>query len=490
MLETVNVPEDFAPLFLKAEQDVRQYFEQRSENPAQGTIEISGQRYILVRGDSLSVDLFQLMKERYQEAGDQEATDVSRSFLYDMARTIGKMDARNFHRKMGLKNPIEKLSAGPIHFAFTGWAYVDISPESKPSPDENYYLLYDHPFSFESHAWLQAGKKSEFPVCIMNAGYSSGWCEESFGVPLMATEITCKARGDEVCRFIMGHPCKIESYVERYMAQHPDLAQRISRYSMGDLSKLKLFEYQQKRLVSELEKTNQELRDFAYVVSHDLKAPLRGIKSLVQWIGEDCREKLDPESQEQMDLLTNRVDRMQSLIDGILQYSRIGRLSEEKSPVDLSQLVPEIIDLIAPPPHISITIATQLPTVMGERTRLLQVFQNLLSNAIKYMDKPEGKITVDGFEKEGIWQFSVADNGPGIETKYFDQIFGMFKTLVPKDQCESTGIGLTLAKKIVELYGGRIWVESEVGQGSRFTFTLPDCVCQSPTAEAAELSCA
>ena len=106
-------------------------------------------------------------------------------------------DARQFHSRMGVDDPIERLSAGPIHFAHSGWAYVEILPESSPSPDDDFVIMFDHPYSFESDSWLRAGKDADFPVCIMNAGYSSGWCEASFDTPLVASEILCKAKGDD-----------------------------------------------------------------------------------------------------------------------------------------------------------------------------------------------------------------------------------------------------------------------------------------------------
>jgi len=223
----------------------------------------------------------------------------------------------------------------------------------------------------------------------------------------------------------------------------------------------------------QLECVNKELKDFAYVVSHDLKAPLRGIKTLAEWIATDQADRLDDEGQEQLRLLLGRVDRMHALIDGILQYSRVGRVNEEKERVDLGALVPQIVDLLAPPEHIHITIGDELPVIESERTRITQVFQNLLSNAIKYMDKPQGRITVGCREDEECWTFNVSDNGPGIDAKHHERIFQLFQTLVPRDQYESTGIGLTLVKKIVELYGGRIWIESQVGEGCSFYFTLP-----------------
>jgi PAS domain S-box-containing protein len=613
MLDTVRVPEPFEPLFLAAQEYVRKYFEQRSENLSQGTIEIAGERYILVRGASLSVDLFEIMKEHYRDAGEEEATNVARSFLFDIAHSIGKMDARCFHRKMGVKDPVEKLSAGPIHFAYTGWAFVDISPESRPSPDENFFLLYDHPFSFESDAWISTGRKSDFPVCVMNAGYSSGWCQESFGIPLLATEITCKARGDEACRFIMAHPSKIEQTIQEYLQREPNIAKTVTKYQIPDLSKRKRVEEallaaqeenrklaavashthssvvimtpdgcidwvndgftllhrlmldqvkgrnwlgylrsrrtdcdtvewmhtqirnqqggriearcctpsgrrlwldmeiqpilndagaltsivvietditerkeaqeRQALLLERVEQANKELTDFAYIVSHDLKAPLRAIKNLVTWIAEDCRDVIGTESREQMDLLTGRVDRMQMLIDGILQYSRAGRSREEAVRIDLNELLDEVVEMLAPPENITIGATADLPVIHAEHTRIQQVFQNLLSNAIKFMDKPEGRITVDAVEQEDSWQFSVTDNGPGIDEKHFDLVFEMFKTLQPRDEFESTGVGLTVVKKVVGHYGGKVWLESKLGEGTTFFFTLAKCALVAKTPE-------
>ena len=240
-----------------------------------------------------------------------------------------------------------------------------------------------------------------------------------------------------------------------------------------DVTERKEAEEKQAELFREIESINRELKDFAYVVSHDLKAPLRGIKTLVNWISSDYSDKLDDEGKEQMNLLMSRVERMHNLIDGVLQYSRVGRIKEKEVQVDLARLVPEVIDLVAPPKNITVTIEDELPVVACEETRIMQVFQNLLSNAIKYMDKPDGQVTVGCVEDDDCWKFSVADNGPGIEEKHFERIFKIFQTLSPRDEFESTGVGLTVVKKIVELYEGEIWIESEVGRGCTFFFTLP-----------------
>ncbi|OHB67377.1 MAG: hypothetical protein A2Y76_12415 [Planctomycetes bacterium RBG_13_60_9] len=251
-------------------------------------------------------------------------------------------------------------------------------------------------------------------------------------------------------------------------------------WSFRDITERVQAQERQNRLVQELENTshrlelvNKELNDFAYIASHDLKAPLRGIRTLADWIVTDCADQLSSEGKEQLHLLLNRADRMRDLIDGILQYSRVGRVKEDRVRINLAELVPEVVDMLAPPENIEITVRDELPVVEFERTRIHQVFQNLVSNAIKYMDKPEGHITIGCSDDDGCWTFSVADNGPGIEEKYHEKIFQLFQTLAPRDGYESTGVGLTLVKKIVELYGGEIWVKSRLGEGSTFFFSLP-----------------
>jgi PAS domain S-box-containing protein len=234
VLKTVKVPADLIPIFASAQEFVGRYFDQERRQPGQGTIEIAGQRYILVRAASMSVEFFEQISHLYRDKGDAEARAVARSLLFDIAHATGAADAREFHDRMALRDrdPIEKLSAGPIHFAYSGWAFVDISPDSRPVPNEDFYLLYDHPYSFESDAWLKAGKHADFPVCAMSSGYSSGWCEESFGVTLVATEILCKARGDDACRFIMAHPSRIEERIAGYLRNAPETARTVTGYEI------------------------------------------------------------------------------------------------------------------------------------------------------------------------------------------------------------------------------------------------------------------
>jgi PAS domain S-box-containing protein len=240
-----------------------------------------------------------------------------------------------------------------------------------------------------------------------------------------------------------------------------------------NITEHKKAEQKQAELLEKVESINRELNDFAYIVSHDLKAPLRGIKTLANWISTEYRNKLDNAGKEQIDLLCRRVQSMHNLIDGVLQYSRVGCIKQAKTKINLDELIPEVIDMVAPPDYIEITIENELPVIEFEKTRILQVFQNLLSNAVKYMDKPQGRIRIGCVEENGFWKFSIADNGPGIEEKHFDRIFRIFQTISSHDEYESTGVGLTVVKKIVELYGGKIYVQSQVGKGSTFFFTLP-----------------
>ncbi len=261
---------------------------------------------------------------------------------------------------------------------------------------------------------------------------------------------------------------------ERYSKPHIVGDRIVGRvWSFRDVTEQHQTQCRQGALMHQVAAVNEELTHFAYIVSHDLKAPLRGIKLLTEWLCADYSNKLGDDAKEQLDLLQSRVGRMHNLIEGVLQYSRVGRVKEDTVSIDLNELLGGIVDAIAPPEHIHVTVQGPLPTIEGEKTRITQVFQNLLTNAIKYMDKPQGEVTVACTDSPGTWTFSVADNGPGIEAKYFDRIFRIFQTLAPRDEFESTGVGLTLVKKIVEFYGGRVWVESTVGQGSTFSFTLP-----------------
>jgi signal transduction histidine kinase len=227
------------------------------------------------------------------------------------------------------------------------------------------------------------------------------------------------------------------------------------------------------QITEALERTNRELDQFAYVTSHDLKAPLRGIANLSSWIEEDLGDDLNAETRRQMDLLRGRVLRMEAMIDGILQYSRIGREQVRLETVDVGQLLADSIDLLAPPPRITLSVALPMPILRVERIRLQQVFMNLISNAIKHNTRTQGRVAISVRDLGGLYEFAVADDGPGIAPQYHDQIFVIFQTLEARDKVDNTGIGLSLVKKIVEAQGGTVTVESAEGAGATFRFTWP-----------------
>lgn len=236
-------------------------------------------------------------------------------------------------------------------------------------------------------------------------------------------------------------------------------------------SELKWANQELLKITSLLKKRNEELDRFAYVTSHDLKAPLRAIASLATWLSEDLEGKIPAENQQQLELMQSRVKRMDCLIQGLLQYSRVGRKNTPLKVVNVRELIDNAIELISPPPEFEIVIPPDLPTLKTEAILLQQVFSNLISNAIKYHPDNTGKVTISVKEEAEFYHFSVADDGMGIEPQYHDRIFTIFQTLQARDTIESTGIGLSIVKKIVQSQGGKIWLDSQLGKGATFHFT-------------------
>lgn len=220
-----------------------------------------------------------------------------------------------------------------------------------------------------------------------------------------------------------------------------------------------------------LKERNQELDQFAYVVSHDLKAPLRAISNLSEWIEEDLGTQLPEENRHQLQLMRKRVYRMEALINGLLAYSRVGRKEFEIETVDVNELLSEIVDSLSPPPTFTIDIAPGMPTLSTKRLLLSQVFSNLISNAVKHHDRPDGHVHITQHDRGAFYEFVVTDDGPGIESQYHDKVFTIFQTLKSRDEQENTGVGLSIVKKIVETEGGNIYIQSQVGNGTTFRFT-------------------
>lgn len=228
-----------------------------------------------------------------------------------------------------------------------------------------------------------------------------------------------------------------------------------------------------KERLAVLENANADLTQFAYIVSHDLRAPLRAIGNLSEWIEEELGTALTDDARKYMKLLRSRVQRMETMISGILEYSRIGREEATQERFKVADSLNEIVDSLDSPVGFSVEIAPDMPALVSSKVRFEQVMANLISNAIKHHDRPNGKVTVSARDIGDYYEFTVADDGPGIAPKHHNKIFEIFQTLQARDEMECAGIGLTLVKKIIEEQGGSVTLESDIGNGAAFHFTWP-----------------
>jgi PAS domain S-box-containing protein len=280
-------------------------------------------------------------------------------------------------------------------------------------------------------------------------------------------------RNNEVIGVIDSEHSSKNFFTEDHLKTLATIASLVStklKYALSLKQKEKA-EREKEQLLKDLQKSNQELNDFAHVVSHDLKSPLRGMNTLVNWIKEDLADAASEEINKNFDLLLRRIDRMDLMINGILDYASIDKIDKKEKKVDVGVIVNDVLDSIDIPEHFTVHIKDQLPILKGDSYKLMQLFQNLITNAVKYCDKEQGIIEVGCISKKKFWQFSIADNGMGIAKKYQEKIFQIFQVLQESEY--STGVGLSIVKKIIDFYKGEIWLESEVGVGTTFYFTLP-----------------
>jgi signal transduction histidine kinase/CheY-like chemotaxis protein len=488
--DTVRVPEEFRPVFDVAQETVRAYFADIRADPSRGSIEIAGERYLLIRASALSYGFLSAIRMLYADRGDAEALHIGKTILFDMAHVIGINDARNFHRRMGVTDPLAKMSAGPVHFAYSGWAYVDILPESTPSIDEDFFLKYHHPFSFESHSWLQAGKQTDFPVCIMNAGYSSGWCEESYGLPLTATEIACKAKGDDTCTFVMAPPARMSEHVERELATASGDALRRVIYDTPVLFERKDVEERLREAVTRAEAASEAKSLFLANMSHEIRTPLTGVLGLSEVL---MQQDLPPDQKRMARTIHESGHALLGILNDILDISKIeaGRMTVASAPGDVRAILREIAEALSAlvaEKGLDLTVDVDPnvpPWVSVDPLRLRQVVLNLAGNAVKFTEEGEITLRAHWLDPESL-QLQVEDSGIGIAESKATRLFEPFVQGDDSDtrRFAGTGLGLSIARKLVELMGGEIDVRSEVGKGSTFWFTIPAPPVEGPTPEA------
>ncbi len=240
------------------------------------------------------------------------------------------------------------------------------------------------------------------------------------------------------------------------------------------IAALREAEATQEQVAIELQRSNKELEQFAYVASHDLRAPLKGIKMTASWVAEDMAEYMTDDTRESLALLQSRAERLDELLNSLLQYSRVRTKKHEVESVAVADVVDEVKLLLSLTGSFTVNVAGKLPHVFAERLHLQQVFQNLIENAIKHHDKETGVITLSAEDTGAYWRFSVTDDGPGIPTQYHEKVQQIFQTLVRRDEREASGMGLALVKKIIEQNGGTLTIDSPLnGRGCAMRFTWP-----------------
>lgn len=477
--KTVSVPPAFERIFDKAQDTVAAYFKNLKIDPSQASIEIGGQRYLLMRAASLSIGFYNTLLKLYPDKEEVEVLRLSSNFLFDIAHVIGMEDAKVFHKAMNVSDPIAKLSAGPVHFAFSGWAYVEIDPDSNPVANDDFVLKYSHPYSFEADSWLKEGKSALGPVCFMNSGYSSGWCEQSFGIKLTAVELTCKACGDDTCTFIMAPPHRINDHLEA--SGKTKQAQKDDAYHIPTFFKRKQLEDEMRIAKDRAEESDRAKSEFLANMSHEMRTPLNAIQGYINLLEKQPQTK---KNACYLDIISNSSDHLLKLVDDILDLSKIEarQLVVVNAPMDvhkllnschntarqyLKKLERDIILDISIDPSIS-------HFIFGDSVRLKQVLDNLLTNAIKFTQVGKIKVSIQLGQQNNLL-FAVKDSGIGISVEKQKTIFNMFDQVDASQtrQYGGAGLGLSISKKIIILLEGKMWVESVIDQGSTFYFDIP-----------------
>lgn len=499
---TVATPPEVAPLFRRAEESIRELFRQVEIDPGRARISIGDERYLLIRASAFAIDFLDTLVQLYADRGEREAQVIARGFLFDIAHTIGVHDARVIHDQLGSKDPIEKLSAGPVRFAYAGWASVDIKGSSRPVPDDDFCLVYDHTYSFEAHAFMKAGRKSEGPVCIMSAGYSSGWCKASFGIDLTAVEVTCKARGDATCSFVMAPPHKVaERLMEHFGVTHDALDAK--GFGIPTYFERKHAEEEVRRSLAQLKETQDELirkERLATVgllvsgVAHEVNTPLGVAVTASGVLNEelaglarkferneltkgDLRAFFDRAGQADTMVRTN----LERAAHEITKFKRVSvdHTTEDKRLIDVGEYVRLTIESLRPLVRkASLVIDLQTSGDLECVTfpgAIAQIMTNFVNNTVIHATRADGEpVEVDigvSRQPDGTMTLAYADRGAGMLPSVRAKAFQPFFTT---QRVGGTGLGLHIVHSLVaDVLHGKITLDSSPEHGTRLVITFP-----------------
>lgn len=501
--EVVRVGPELAPLFAQVGAAIRERFRQLEIDPARALISIGGERYLLVRASAFATDFLDTLVQLYADRGEREALSIARSFLFDIAHTIGLHDARSLHEQLGAEDPLEKLAGGPIRFAYTGWGQVEMRPESNPVPDETFCLVYTHPYSFEAATFVEAGRTSDVPVCIMGAGYSSGWCEASFGLELTAVEVSCKARGEHECVFVMAPPHKIAAHIRELFGAGDDSV-RASAYDIPTYFERKRVEEELRQSLERLREAQEELvrrERLATIgllvsgVAHEVNTPLGVAVTAMGIVDEERGElrRLFESGQLTRGVLRASLERgdqaaamvrsnLERAAAEITKFKRVSvdHVTEEARELDVGTYARETLDSLRP-------LIRKAALEMGVRTEgdlvcttrpgaIAQILTNCLTNTVMHGTRGDGLTTrVDvtiARVAPNLVSLVYRDDGRGMSESTRLQAFQPFFTTQRGNG--GTGLGLHVVQSLVaDALRGRVTLESEVDVGTTITVTFP-----------------
>lgn len=508
----VKVPPEVAPLFERAAATMRDLFKRVEIDPARAMIAIDGERHILIRASAFSIEFLDTLVNLYADRGEREALAIARGFLFDIAHTIGFHDARQMHEKLGATDALDKLSGGPIRFAYTGWGQVAIDPRSNPVPGDDFLLVYEHPYSFEAASFIRAGRKSDGPVCIMNAGYSSGWCMESFGVELTALEVKCRARGDDGCFFVMAKPDRVAAAAREYFGVDPG-TMREHGFDVPTYFERKRAEEEVRRSLQKLQEAQEELvrkERLATVgllvsgVAHEVNTPL-GVAVTANGVAQDelnaMREKFEKGALTKGDLrnFLDRAGQAISLVETnleraahqITKFKRasIDHVSQEQRRLDIAAYVKETLESLGPLARragleVSFTSDGPLECVTYPGA-ISQIVTNFVTNtAMHGSDDPP--LSESGTTRAPRLRVDVrltrladdkvslrySDDGRGMTEEVKAQAFQPFFTTGRAGG--GSGLGLHIVQSLVaDVLRGKIELDTAPGKGATFTVTFP-----------------